>query len=70
MEGRVITIDPAAPDFPMFQQWLNVGVIAAVREGGDLADPSPALERAVAPAHGSRGRGRARRPSVSRAGRA
>lgn len=69
IEGRVINIDPAAPDFPMFQQWLKAGVIVAVREG-DIGDPSGALETAVAPAQSSRGRGQGKPRSASRRGRA
>lgn len=69
-EGRVITIDPAAPEFPTFQKWLQSGVAEAVRAGSSSADPSSAPERAVAPAQGSRGRGQGRQPSASRPARA
>lgn len=66
MEGRVITIDPAAPDFKTFQQWLKAGVIAPVREGEEGTRPSMAPERAVAvPVPKSRGRGQGRRSSAS-----
>jgi len=65
MEGRVITIDPAGPDFPTFTRWLKAGLIAPVREGEDGTPPSMAPERAVAvPAPKSRGRGRGQRSSV------
>lgn len=67
MEGRVITIDPAAPDFPVFKQWLNAGVVEAVRAGSS-SNPSNAPERAVAPAQSSRARGQARPSSASRRG--
>lgn len=69
MEGRVITIDPAAPEFPTFKQWLNAGIVAPVRQGS-AADPSSAPERTVAPEQSSRGRGQAKRSSASRQGRA
>lgn len=67
VEGRVITIDPAAPDFKTFQQWLKAGVIVAVREGEDGTRPSMAPERTVAvPApRKSRGGGHGPRSSAS-----
>lgn len=71
MEGRVITIDPAAPDYPIFERWLKDGLIAPVREG-DGAVPSMAPERAIAqPApRRSRGSGRVAPSSASAAGQA
>jgi hypothetical protein len=69
MEGRVITIDPAAPDYPIFERWLKDGLIEAVRTGHD-GRPSMAPERAIAqPApRTSRGSGRGARSSASAAG--
>jgi len=69
MEGRVITIDPAAPDYPIFERWLKAGLIAPVRDG-DGTVPSRAPERAIAqPApRSSRGPGRGARSSASEAG--
>lgn len=68
MEGRVITIDPAAPDYPIFERWLKAGLIEPVR--GDAGRPSMAPERAIAqPApRPSRGSGRGARSSASAAG--
>jgi len=69
MEGRVITIDPAAPDFETFKRWLKAGLIAPVREGEEGTHPSMAPERTVAvPAPKSRGSGRTQRSSASEAG--
>ena len=71
MEGRVITIDPAAPDFQTFTQWLKAGILAPVREGEDVVvRPSTALERAVAIPSRSRASGRGRRSSALAADRA
>jgi len=71
MEGRVITIDPAAPDYPIFERWLKAGIIAPVRDG-DESDPLTAPERAIAQPgpRKSRGSGRGRPSSASAVERA
>lgn len=68
MEGRVITIDPAAPDYHIFERWLNAGILEAVRDDDPgIAGPRTAPERAVAqPApRVSRGAGRTKPSSAS-----
>lgn len=47
MVGRVITVDTAAPDWPLFRGWLKAGLVEAVREAPVQHAVTGAGERAV-----------------------
>lgn len=74
MEGRIISIDPTAAEYPTFENLLNAGVAVVVKDAVERAIPPGASEAAVAPtqqtATASPGAGRGPRSRALGAGKA